>query len=164
MSFIFVSTCIQVIEVKALGNCGISDSLHAEDIEDTIDMEYKDDGAAGSETSDNQTSNHSHSESGEPEKNTGDSDDKISEEGVTFDPIELNARDRTLTVDVEGTVKMLDVARGFGFLKANLPDGYKKISDVYFRFDRVRNVGKERFRLRRGSTVSEKRVGLFMGT
>ena len=90
--------------------------------------------------------------SGEPEKNASVADADL-EDGVAFEPIHLSARDRTLAADVEGTVRMLDMARGFGFLTAKLPEEYKK-GDVYFVFDRVRNVGRERFVLKKGSRVS----------
>ena len=82
------------------------------------------------------------------------------EDGVAFDPVALSPRDQTSTPNVEGTVKLLDMARGFGFLTANLPVEYKK-GDVYFRFDRVRNVGRERFLLKKGSRVSKQVKSFF---
>ena len=101
------------------------------------------------EISDDGTSNHS---GGEPEKNVSVVE-AFMEDGVTFEPIALSARDRALSADVDGTVKMLDTEKGFGFLTAKLPQEYK-MGDVFFLFDRVRNVGRERFVLKKGSRVS----------
>ena len=127
---------------------GNLDDLGADYEEDQNDVQNKE-GISKKELSDDETSNHS----GEPDENVGATDATDMEDGVAFEPIELSARDRALTADVEGTVKMLDMTKGFGFLAAKLPEEYKK-GDVFFLFDRVRNVGRERFLLKKGSRVS----------
>ena len=126
---------------------GNLDDLDADYEDDKNDVQNKE-GDARNDISDGETPNHS----AEPEENVGATDADM-DDGVAFEPIELSACDKTLTANVEGTVKMLDTAQGFGYLRATLPEGFKK-GDVYFIFDRVRNVGRERFLLKKGSRVS----------
>ena len=72
---------------------------------------------------------------------------------LVFEPLAMSAMERRLKPHAEGPVSMLDVEKGFGFIRAGtLPEGYKK-AHVYFKLDRVVNVGQKRTRLSRGSRV-----------
>ena len=77
------------------------------------------------------------------------------EEGnLVFEPAAMGARERKLKPHAKGTVAMLDEEKGFGFVKPEtLPEEFKK-ENVFFRLNRVVNVGRERRQLRRGSRVS----------
>ena len=90
----------------------------------------------------------------EPDASTDPAPVTEEEDNLVFEPAAMGAKERNRKPHAEGTVAMLDEERGFGFVRAEtLPEGYKK-ANVYFRLDRVVNVGQEKRRLRRGSRVS----------